>query len=281
MHGPQLLPGGDVVLFTLRPAGTVSWDASQIVVQSLAGGERTVLIDGGQDARYLSTGHLVYGLAGALLAQVFDLDQRMMRGGPVALVEGVLSATRVTGAMMFSVSGDGTLVYVPGRAVDESERRLVWVDRQGQEEFLNVEAAEYLEPRLSPNGTRVAAEIVGADGTGAIWVADATRGTLVRVTAGAGSSPVWRADGQQVVFASQGDGEPGFFSAVCRRHGCGRAPGNHRGHRESPRRELVPGWEPPGVYLGSRSRSRSRPGHRRRDDGGRALLDTTTRHGCE
>ena len=211
VHGPQLLPGGDVVLFTLRPAGTVSWDASQIVVQSLAGGERTVLIDGGQDARYLSTGHLVYGLAGALLAQVFDLDQRMMRGGPVALVEGVLSATRVTGAMMFSVSGDGTLVYVPGRAVDESERRLVWVDRQGQEEFLNVEAAEYLEPRLSPNGTRVAAEIVGADGTGAIWVADATRGTLGRVTAGAGSSPVWRADGQQVVFASQGDGEPGFF----------------------------------------------------------------------
>ena len=55
------------------------------------------------------------------------------------------------------------------------------------------------------------AEILGDDGTSAIWVADATRGTLGRVTAGAGSSPVWTADGQQVVFASPGDGEPGFF----------------------------------------------------------------------
>ena len=89
VHGPQLLPGGDMVLFTLRPAGIGSWDASQIVVQSLASGARTVLIDGGRDARYVSTGHLVYGLGGALLAQVFDLDQHTMRGRPVALVEGV------------------------------------------------------------------------------------------------------------------------------------------------------------------------------------------------
>ena len=44
--GPQMLPGGDVVLFTLRPSGTTSWDASQIVVQSLASSERTVLIEG-------------------------------------------------------------------------------------------------------------------------------------------------------------------------------------------------------------------------------------------
>ena len=210
VHGPQLLPGGDVVLFTLRPAGTVSWDASQIVVQSLAGGARTVLIDGGRDARYLTTGHLVYALNGTLLAQAFELDQSTMRGGPVALVEGVRPVTTVTGAVMFGVSRDGTLVYVPAGGI-AGERRLVWVDRQGQEEFLNVESAQYVRPRLSPDGTRVAAEIAGADGAGAIWVADATRGTLGRVTAGAGSSPVWTADGQQVVFASPGDGEPGFF----------------------------------------------------------------------
>ena len=211
VHGPQMLPGGDLVLFTLRPAGAASWDASQIVVQSLAGGERTVLIEGGRDARYVPTGHLVYALDGTLLAQVFDLDQRTMRGGPVALVEGVRMSAGQTGAAMFSVSGDGALVYVPGSAGSAGERRLVWVDRQGQEEFLNVAAARYTRPRISPDGTRVAAEIVGDDGTSAIWVADATRGTLSRVTAGEASSPVWTADGQQVVFASLGDGEPGLF----------------------------------------------------------------------
>ena len=74
-HGPQLLPGGNYVLFTLRSASTQAWDQSQIVVESLASGERTVLIEGGRDARYLSTGHLVYALGGTVLAQAFDLDR--------------------------------------------------------------------------------------------------------------------------------------------------------------------------------------------------------------
>ena len=113
VHGPQMLPGADLVLFTLRPSGTTSWDASQIVVQSLASSERTVLIEGGRDARYVPTGHLVYALEGTLLAQAFDLDQVAMRGGPVALVEGVQTAPTATGAAQFSVSGDGALVYVP------------------------------------------------------------------------------------------------------------------------------------------------------------------------
>ena len=245
VHGPQLLPGGDLVLFTLRPAGTASWDASQIVVRSLAGGDRTVLIEGGRDARYVPTGHLVYVLNGTLLAQVFDLDQRTMRGGPVALVEGVRSNTS-TGAAMFSVSSDGALVYVPGSARGAGERRLVWVDRQGQEEFLNVAAARYWRPRLSPNGTRVAAEIVGDDGTSAIWVADATRGSLSRVTAGEASSPVWTADGQDVVFASQADGEPGFFRQSADGTGAVERLVTIEGSAASPR---AGNWSPDGSRL--------------------------------
>ena len=45
--GPQLLPGGEWVLFTLRPSGVAEWDQAQIVVQSLDTGERIVLINGG------------------------------------------------------------------------------------------------------------------------------------------------------------------------------------------------------------------------------------------
>ena len=208
--GPQMLPGGDLVLFTLRASGTSSWDASQIVIQSLASSERTVLIEGGRDARYVPTGHLVYALEGTLLAQAFDLDQRAMRGGPVALVEGV-RATTATGAAQFSVSGDGSLVYVSGGGAG-GELRLVWVDREGQEEFLDVPAAAYVRPRVSPEGTRVVAQI-DEGGTSSIWIADATRGTLSRVTAEAANdfSPVWTPDGRQVVFTSDRDGGLGFF----------------------------------------------------------------------
>ena len=67
-HGPQMLPD-EWVLFTLTPAGGASWDAAQIVMQSLTTGERVVLIEGGRDARYVETGHLVYALNGVVTAE--------------------------------------------------------------------------------------------------------------------------------------------------------------------------------------------------------------------
>ncbi len=55
-HGPQILPDGRNVLYTL--ALTNDWNEAQIVVQSLDTRERRLLIEGGTDARYLPTGHL-------------------------------------------------------------------------------------------------------------------------------------------------------------------------------------------------------------------------------
>ena len=81
--GPQLLPGGEWVLFSLFPS-------QQVMLQSLATGERHVLLeDGGNNARYVPTGHLVYVLEGTLLAQPFDIEQRTLTPGPVPLVEGI------------------------------------------------------------------------------------------------------------------------------------------------------------------------------------------------
>ena len=93
-HGPQMLAGSEWVLFTFRPSTTASWDEAQIVVQSLVTEERVVLIEGGRDAQYLSTGHLVYALNNVLFAVPFDVNARRVTGGPVPLVEGVASASR-------------------------------------------------------------------------------------------------------------------------------------------------------------------------------------------
>ena len=80
-HGPQLLPGGRAVLFTLATGG--GWNDAQIVVQLLDSGERKVVLRGGRDARYVETGHLVYARGGTLLAVPFDLGQLAVIGGPV------------------------------------------------------------------------------------------------------------------------------------------------------------------------------------------------------
>ena len=133
-HGPQLLPDGGWLLFTFRPSSEDSWDRAQIVAQSLTSGERIVLIDRGRDARYLPTGHLVYGLNGVLLGVPFDVRARRVTGPAVPLVEGVMDADVRTGAMHFAVSNDGTLVYLSGASGVRST--LVWVDPGGRREPL-------------------------------------------------------------------------------------------------------------------------------------------------
>ena len=60
LTGPQMLPGDQAVLFTLVAGGK-----AQVVVQSLASSERTLLTEG-DDARYLTTGHIVYWRGGTV-----------------------------------------------------------------------------------------------------------------------------------------------------------------------------------------------------------------------
>src|SRR5262249_16997246 len=86
VHGPQLLPDGDTILFTIaqRTTGVDDiWGRAQIVTQSLKTGERKTLIDGGDDGRYVPTGHLVYMQGGTLLAVPFDVAKLAVTGGPV------------------------------------------------------------------------------------------------------------------------------------------------------------------------------------------------------
>src|SRR5206468_668597 len=54
-QGPQILPGGKFVLFTLaKGIASDRWDRAQIVVQSVTSGQRKMLING-SDARYVPT----------------------------------------------------------------------------------------------------------------------------------------------------------------------------------------------------------------------------------
>src|SRR5205823_2157210 len=80
-QSPQVLPGGDTLLFTVA-AGVDQWDKAKIFVQSLKpGSTRKLLIDGGSDARYVPTGHIVYAYQGTLFAVPFDLKRLQVAGG--------------------------------------------------------------------------------------------------------------------------------------------------------------------------------------------------------
>jgi serine/threonine-protein kinase len=86
MFGPHSLPGNSVLYSVTKSLGPGRWDEAQIVAQSLSSGQRTVLVEGGSDARYLPTGHLVYALRDAVLGVRFDLNRLRATGGAMPLV---------------------------------------------------------------------------------------------------------------------------------------------------------------------------------------------------
>ena len=130
IQAPEMLPGGEWVLFTVRS----SEPSSQIVVQSVTSGDRAVVIQGGRAAHYVSSGHLVYAADETLFGVPFDVDSREVTGAAQPLVDGVRQAL-YGGPAHFSVSADGSLVYVPG-SVRVRSSVLTWVDRNGVEEDL-------------------------------------------------------------------------------------------------------------------------------------------------
>ena len=156
------------------------------------------------------TGHIVYSADGALSAVGFDQDRPALVGNPMPVVQGV--HLKALGGANFSVSANGSLVYVSG-ARGGLERTLVWVDPSGREEPLPLPPAEYHFPRLSPDGTRVVVSI-GASAGGDLWVYDVGRGAPLRLTASPAVAeyPFWTADGARVVFGTSFGSEDGLFS---------------------------------------------------------------------
>jgi serine/threonine-protein kinase len=156
---PFVLPGGRAVLFTITtPSGL---DNAQVAALDLASGEQKILIRGGSQAAYVESGHLIYAAAGALRAVRFDPVRLEVLSDPVPVVDQV--ATKFTGAADFSVSANGTLVYVPGgvgTVIGGVARSLVWVTRQGVEEPIKgLPPRAYLMARLSPDGSRIALDV--------------------------------------------------------------------------------------------------------------------------
>lgn len=214
-YGPELLPDGQTLLFTLATGNTAeNWDRAQVIAQSLKTGDRRVIVDGGSDARYLPTGHLVYAQGGLLFAMPFDPERLSTSGGRIPVVEGVRrSAGGQTGAAQFSVSNTGSLMYIPGPVAGSSAGGdLALIDRKGVVEKLELPSGAYDVVRVSPDGKRVALAIDDSRGAN-IWIYELSGASSIRQLTFGGQNrfPVWTADGQRVAFQSDREGDRGIF----------------------------------------------------------------------
>jgi eukaryotic-like serine/threonine-protein kinase len=215
---PRMLPGGRAVLFTIT-AATGGLDAAQVAVFDLATDTYKVLVPGGSDAHYVSSqrgstrraeregGHLVYVKGSTLMAIAFDPVRLETSGTPMVVLPRL--ATKPIGSGEFDVADDGTIVYVEPPSVGTTARTLVWVDRHGLETPLSASLlpGAYAQPRVSPDGTRVAVEI--NDEEHDIWVLDVVGQTPLRkLTSGSTMefAAMWTKDSHRVIFGRPGGG---------------------------------------------------------------------------
>jgi Tol biopolymer transport system component len=201
---PQILPGGQAVLFMANKRAS-AYDDSSIKVLSLQTGQVKEVLSGGYFPRYLATlkgsGYLVYIHQGTLFGVPFDLDRLEVRGTPTPLLEDVTGDSN-TGGGQFDYSHNGTFVYLSGKA-STGTWTLVWLDRDGKTQPLLAAPGLYYHPRLSPDGKRLAF----SNGTN-IGIYDWERGTRERLNFAAPATnfaPVWTPDGNYIVFESQGN----------------------------------------------------------------------------
>ena len=194
---PQVLPGGQAVLFTAS-AAIYGMENANIEAVSLKTGRTVVLVRGGYYGRYLPSGQLVYVHQGVLFGVPFDATRLEVRGAPTPLVED-LGANPVTGGGEFAFSGNGTLVYVSGKSSIQTSR-IEWLDGSGKLQPLPAAPGVYMMPRFSPDGKKLAYW-----NSSDISVYDLERDTTTRLTfTGNVQTPIWSPDGRHIAFQAGG-----------------------------------------------------------------------------
>jgi hypothetical protein len=197
----NLLPGGKYLLFNRT---------GNILIADLETHEEHELFSGGIHPRYVETGHILYfdGQAGSLLARTFDQDTLTV-GGPVSVIDGIYQAEAPTDPL-FDISSSGTLAYIPGESVGLSRlATLAIVDLEGNiVASLDVPERNYEHPSISPDGLRLAVQVIDGDGSSDIYLYNLSGQSEMRpfITEGnINRQPFWKNE-TTLLYVSDRDG---------------------------------------------------------------------------
>ena len=209
---PKILPGGRHALVSVQTERAYSRATMRLAIVSLDDGKVRDLGITGFDARYVSSGHLVFAREGDLLFTVpFSLRRLAVTGSPTLLLENVAQPPNSPNST-YDISDEGMLVHAEGTA--RAGRNLVRVGIQGDEHTLSVAPQAFEDPRLSPDGRTVAVAVGdGAMLQQTVWLADVASGKLERLSAGGtGFRPDWTPDGKRVAFFRDSAGKKSIMS---------------------------------------------------------------------
>jgi len=194
---PQILPGGNAVLFTV--ISELGVGTNHVEVFSLDDGTRKTIVEGAMGARYLPTGHLVYFSDGTAFVTAFDLEALAMVGNPQPLINDVSYSS--SGISLLTVSDTGTVVFHSGRSGLEALKTVRWLDAAGNHEPIIETPGIYDLPRLSPEAGRFAFTDTRR---ALVYNLDRRSTTPLTFDLGLYVSPTWTPSGEHVLLGVLG-----------------------------------------------------------------------------
>jgi Tol biopolymer transport system component len=206
---PFFLPDGRNFLFFSGSHSTgAESELDAIFVGSLGGEKPKLLVNARSNAAY-AAGHLLFVRQKTLLAQPFNPKSLKLTGESFPIVENVQDDPGFFSAV-FSVSDQGTLAYQTASG-STGLSELTWVDRSGKKIDVLGDPADYFEPRISPDGRRVA---IAIEDPGDVWIYDLARRVRTRLTFSGSDdfAPTWSPDGARVAFSSQRSGSGDIYA---------------------------------------------------------------------
>ena len=197
---PRFLPDGIHFLYLIQ---ATQGENTGIYLGSLASKDKKFLVTAATGPEFASPNLLLFLRESTLMAQRLDLATMELSGDAFQVAGGV-DWDLSNGISGMTVSQNGVLAYRGGGG--GGARHLTWIDRTGKVEGIVGQPRLHENPRLSPDGTRLAA--FRPDGGGDIWIDDLARGSSTRFTfdAAADNVPVWSPDGKRIAFVSNRDG---------------------------------------------------------------------------
>ena len=208
---PEFLPDGKHYLYL--SVGKAPYQQG-IYAASLDSNDRTFLVATNTNAAYLQSGQLLFTRGSTLMAQPFDIGSLKLSGEPHPVADHIESgATRSTLPIAtFAASPNGVLLWRHDNRSSLSS--LQWFDRSGKALGVVGEAADYSNPALSPDESKLSVSIRDPQTkTRDIWIFDLVRGGKTRLTFDPADDLdcIWSPDGTRIAFTSDRAGQRNIY----------------------------------------------------------------------
>jgi WD40 repeat protein len=197
---PEYLPDGKGLLFFDQNKGNNNANYGKIYHFDLNTKNITELVQNGFSPRYLKTGHMLYIRDNTLKARTFDISTLAVGKEEVTLVSGI-RMNPFWGNAQYSISGDGTLAYIPGTNI--ARGIFAWAYRDGTiERIEKLDANVYCRYALNSTGEKLAAPISRERSD--IYVFDLSTGESTPITRkDINLQPVWSPDDSKIIFTKK------------------------------------------------------------------------------